>query len=61
MLPVFSLVLDVELSESVVFTFPELYSSLRAGRVMSQKTLFAWLWASIYQVPIQRKKKKKKT
>lgn len=49
MLPVFSLVLDIELSESVVFMFPELYESLRRGRVMSQKTFFSWLWTSVYQ------------
>lgn len=50
MLPVFSLVLDVELSESVVFMFPELYDSLRRGRIMSQKTFLSWLWTSVYQV-----------
>jgi len=49
MAPVFSLVLDVELSESIVFMFPELYQSLKAGRNMSSKTFFAWVWKSIYQ------------
>lgn len=48
--PVFSLVLDVELPERVVFMFPELYQTLRNGRVLSIKTFFCWLWKSIYQV-----------
>eukprot|EP00921_Rhytidocystis_pertsovi_P024788 GHVQ01039904.1.p1 GENE.GHVQ01039904.1~~GHVQ01039904.1.p1 ORF type:complete len:337 (-),score=33.48 GHVQ01039904.1:34-969(-) len=47
--PVFSMVLDVELPESVVFMFPELYQSLKTGRVMSTKTFFGWVWKSIYQ------------
>lgn len=49
MLPVFSLVLDTELAEPVVFMFPELYSTLRSGRVMSLKTFFSWLLTSVYQ------------
>eukprot|EP00920_Eleutheroschizon_duboscqi_P027077 GHVT01066236.1.p1 GENE.GHVT01066236.1~~GHVT01066236.1.p1 ORF type:complete len:596 (-),score=120.20 GHVT01066236.1:4209-5996(-) len=47
--PVFSMVLDQELPESVVFLYPELYKSLRTGRIMSIKTFLGWLWTSIYQ------------
>jgi len=49
MAPVFALVLDVELPESVIFMYPELYQTLRNGRVMSIKTFFGWVWKSIYQ------------
>lgn len=47
--PVFSMVLDVELPEAVVFMFPELYQSLKQGRIMTIKTFFGWVWKSIYQ------------
>eukprot|EP00922_Rhytidocystis_sp_ex-Travisia-forbesii_P058264 GHVS01086149.1.p1 GENE.GHVS01086149.1~~GHVS01086149.1.p1 ORF type:complete len:801 (-),score=129.08 GHVS01086149.1:318-2720(-) len=47
--PVFSMVLDVELQESIVFMYPELYRSLKSGRIMSSKTFFQWVWKSIYQ------------
>jgi len=49
MLPVFALVLDEELPEKTVFQYPELYESLKRGRVMSAKTFFGWVWKSIYQ------------
>lgn len=48
--PVLSLVLDVQLPEKVVFMFPELYQSLRAGRALSIKSFFGWVWRSVYQV-----------
>ncbi|CDJ67463.1 phospholipid-transporting ATPase, P-type, putative [Eimeria necatrix] len=47
--PVLSLVLDVQLPEKVVFMFPELYQSLRAGRALSIKSFFSWVWRSVYQ------------
>eukprot|EP00922_Rhytidocystis_sp_ex-Travisia-forbesii_P071228 GHVS01106318.1.p1 GENE.GHVS01106318.1~~GHVS01106318.1.p1 ORF type:complete len:1183 (+),score=157.01 GHVS01106318.1:323-3550(+) len=47
--PVFSMVLDVELPESIVFMYPELYRSLKTGRIMSSKTFFGWVWKSMYQ------------
>ncbi|KYF42182.1 cation-transporting atpase family protein [Toxoplasma gondii ARI] len=52
MAPVFSLVLDEELPEDVVFMFPELYQTLKNGRVLSVKTFFGWVWKSIYQAAV---------
>ncbi|PFH33753.1 cation-transporting atpase family protein [Besnoitia besnoiti] len=52
MAPVFSLVLDEELPENVVFMFPELYQTLKNGRVLSVKTFFGWVWKSIYQAAV---------
>ncbi|GIX66375.1 aminophospholipid-transporting P-type ATPase [Babesia caballi] len=49
MLPLYSLVLDYELEESVVFLFPELYQTLHTGRVMSVKTFLIWVWISVFQ------------
>eukprot|EP00923_Selenidium_pygospionis_P008108 GHVN01013740.1.p1 GENE.GHVN01013740.1~~GHVN01013740.1.p1 ORF type:complete len:1361 (-),score=207.02 GHVN01013740.1:83-4165(-) len=49
MAPVFSLVLDVELPEEVVFIYPELYAGLKQGRAMGVKTFFGWVWMSTYQ------------
>lgn len=49
MLPVFSLVLDVDVSEEIAFQFPELYQDLQKGRSLSLKTFFVWCFISIYQ------------
>ncbi|CDR93704.1 phospholipid-translocating P-type ATPase, putative [Babesia bigemina] len=49
MLPLYSLVLDYEIEESVVFLFPELYQTLHTGRVMSVKTFLIWVWISVFQ------------
>lgn len=49
MMPIFCLVLDQEIEESDVFLFPELYQTLRTGRVMSVKTFLIWVWISIFQ------------
>nr|BAN65726.1 phospholipid-translocating P-type ATPase, putative [Babesia bovis] len=49
MLPLYSLVLDYEMEESVVFLFPELYQTLHTGRVMSVKTFLIWVWISVFQ------------
>eukprot|EP00916_Digyalum_oweni_P009454 GHVL01015917.1.p1 GENE.GHVL01015917.1~~GHVL01015917.1.p1 ORF type:complete len:1033 (-),score=154.26 GHVL01015917.1:374-3472(-) len=49
MAPVFALILDLELPDRIVFMYPELYQSLRQGRVMSSKTFFGWVFISIYQ------------
>merc|ERR1711988_2088112 len=48
MMPVFSLCLDEELPEKTVFLYPELYQSLRKGR-MSLKVFFGFVWIAIYQ------------
>ncbi|KIV98963.1 hypothetical protein, variant 2 [Verruconis gallopava] len=47
--PVFSLVLDRDVSESLAALYPELYKELKTGRSLSYKTFFAWVAISIYQ------------
>uniref|UniRef100_A0A0G4HX08 Phospholipid-transporting ATPase n=1 Tax=Chromera velia CCMP2878 TaxID=1169474 RepID=A0A0G4HX08_9ALVE len=47
--PVFALVLDEELPERIVMQYPELYESLKRGRVMSTKSFCGWAWKSVYQ------------
>lgn len=49
MAPVFSLVLDYDVSENLVTLYPELYKELTAGKSLSFKTFFVWLFVSIYQ------------
>ncbi|KAJ3205979.1 putative aminophospholipid-translocase [Entophlyctis luteolus] len=49
MAPVFSLVLDRDLSEDMALLYPELYKDLRKGRSLSYKTFFMWLVISVYQ------------
>lgn len=49
MAPVFSLVLDEDVSEEIAFQFPELYQELQKGRVLSIKTFFQWAFISVYQ------------
>lgn len=48
-LPVFSLILDEDLSRENVLLYPNLYISLRKSREMNTKTFFTWVWVSIYQ------------
>eukprot|EP01128_Nolandella_sp_AFSM9_P011791 TRINITY_DN870_c0_g1_i2.p1 TRINITY_DN870_c0_g1~~TRINITY_DN870_c0_g1_i2.p1 ORF type:complete len:683 (-),score=163.58 TRINITY_DN870_c0_g1_i2:216-2264(-) len=48
-LPVFSLVLDTDVTEEIAFQFPELYRELQKGRALSYKTFFVWVAKSIYQ------------
>ncbi|ELT89087.1 hypothetical protein CAPTEDRAFT_193806 [Capitella teleta] len=47
--PVFSLVLDKDVSSEIAMTFPELYKELTKGRSLSYKTFFMWILISIYQ------------
>eukprot|EP01101_Sappina_pedata_P011631 TRINITY_DN7848_c0_g1_i1.p1 TRINITY_DN7848_c0_g1~~TRINITY_DN7848_c0_g1_i1.p1 ORF type:complete len:1109 (-),score=362.16 TRINITY_DN7848_c0_g1_i1:43-3369(-) len=47
--PVFSLVLDKDVSEEMAFTFPELFTELQKGRALSLKTFFIWVLTSVYQ------------
>jgi len=47
--PVFSLVLDEDVSETIAFRFPELYKELQQGRALSYKTFFIWVFMSVYQ------------
>ncbi|CAL1698399.1 unnamed protein product [Somion occarium] len=49
MAPVFSLVLDRDVSEDLALLYPELYKELTKGRVLSYKTFFIWLMISLYQ------------
>ncbi|KAI0920746.1 hypothetical protein AcV5_010413 [Taiwanofungus camphoratus] len=49
MAPVFSLVLDRDVSEDLALLYPELYKELTKGRVLSFKTFFMWLMISVYQ------------
>lgn len=49
MFPVFSLVLDQDISSQMALTYPELYKELAKGRSLSYKTFFIWVLISIYQ------------
>ncbi|KAF9559015.1 aminophospholipid-transporting P-type ATPase [Agrocybe pediades] len=49
MAPVFSLVLDRDVSEDLALLYPELYKELTKGRALSFKTFFQWLMISLYQ------------
>ncbi|XP_075225291.1 putative phospholipid-transporting ATPase IIB isoform X2 [Lycorma delicatula] len=49
MFPVFSLVLDKDVSAKIALTYPELYKELSKGRSLSFKTFFMWVLISIYQ------------
>lgn len=49
MFPVFSLVLDQDISAHTALTYPELYKELSKGRSLSYKTFFMWVLISIYQ------------
>ncbi|CAI9715878.1 probable phospholipid-transporting ATPase IIB isoform X2 [Octopus vulgaris] len=49
MFPVFSLVLDKDVSAGIAMTYPELYKELTKGRSLSFKTFFLWVLISIYQ------------
>lgn len=49
MFPVFSLVLDKDVSGKIALTYPELYKELSKGRSLSYKTFFIWVLISIYQ------------
>lgn len=49
MFPVFSLVLDQDISSHLALTYPELYKELSKGRSLSYKTFFIWVLISIYQ------------
>lgn len=49
MFPVFSLVLDKDVSSGIAMTYPELYKELTKGRSLSFKTFFLWVLISIYQ------------
>ena len=47
--PVFSLVLDEDVSETNALKFPELYRELQKRRYLSVKTFLWWAWKALYQ------------
>jgi phospholipid-translocating ATPase len=47
--PVFSLVLDEDVSETNALKFPELYRELQKRRYLSVKTFLLWAWKALYQ------------
>nr|XP_039267375.1 probable phospholipid-transporting ATPase IIB [Styela clava] len=49
MFPVFSLVLDQDVSAETALLYPELYKALTKGRSLSLKTFLIWVIISIYQ------------
>lgn len=49
MFPVFSLVLDRDVTDEVAILYPELYKELTKGRQLSFKYFFMWLMISLYQ------------
>jgi phospholipid-translocating ATPase len=49
MAPVFSLVLDLDITPEVALLYPELYADLTKGRELNYKTFFKWLMISTYQ------------
>jgi len=49
MAPVFSLVLDRDVDESLANLYPELYKELTTGKSLSYRTFFIWVFVSIYQ------------
>lgn len=49
MAPVFSLVLDKDVSEDVAMKFPELYAGLQRKPELSFKTFTWWMFTSVFQ------------
>ena len=46
--PIFSLVLDEDVSYKQVARFPALYKTIQKGRSLNLKTFLIWTWKSIY-------------
>ena len=47
-LPVFTLVLDVDVAKDKVLKYPALYKTLQKGRSLNLKTFLVWVFKSIY-------------
>jgi phospholipid-translocating ATPase len=47
-LPIFSLVLDEDVSREKALRFPALYKTLQKGRQLNMKTFLIWTWKSIF-------------
>ena len=52
MFPVFSLVLDQDISPEIAMKFPELYKDMTKGRDLSMKRFLVWVLVSLYQACI---------
>lgn len=48
-LPVFTIVLDEDVSSVAALTYPELYQELQKGRALNLRTFLVWVAKSIYQ------------
>ena len=48
MFPVFSFLMDEDVSKDKVMKYPALYRTLQKGRSMNFKTFMMWTWISIY-------------
>eukprot|EP00656_Telonema_subtile_P049037 TRINITY_DN6014_c0_g1_i4.p1 TRINITY_DN6014_c0_g1~~TRINITY_DN6014_c0_g1_i4.p1 ORF type:complete len:257 (+),score=74.39 TRINITY_DN6014_c0_g1_i4:225-995(+) len=49
MLPVFSLVWDVDVRDDIALQYPELYRELQKGRSLNMRTFLLWCFQSVYQ------------
>jgi len=49
MIPVFSLILDEDVKDDIVFTYPELYKDLQKGRALNFRTFMTWIWKAVFQ------------
>lgn len=48
-LPIFSLILDEDISKKEAFNYPSLYSLAQKGQNLTVKIFFVWVWKSIFQ------------
>jgi phospholipid-translocating ATPase len=48
MFPVFSIVMDEDVTREKVKAYPALYRTLQKGRSMNFKTFMIWVWISIF-------------
>jgi phospholipid-translocating ATPase len=55
MFPVFTLVMDEDVTREKVMKYPALYRTLQKGRSMNLKTFMIWTWISMYQVSSLKK------
>ena len=48
-LPVFALIMDVDISYKTIKLYPNIYKSLQLGRALNLTRFLFWMWKSIYQ------------
>ena len=46
--PLFSVMVDKDVTEEVALEYSPLYKTLQKGRIMSLKTFLIWLWMAIF-------------